>query len=58
MNQRVFDIINKISQEHSKKVFGYLDEDDLKNEIWCICLEKLKILIMTVANLNTFLGVS
>lgn len=42
LDPKVFDIINRISHEHSHKTFGYLDENDLKNEIWIICLEKLK----------------
>lgn len=42
MNKKVFDIIEKISKEHCKKTFGYLGEDDLRNEIWQICLEKLE----------------
>lgn len=34
-------IITRIADEHSNKTFGYLDKDDLKNEIWIICLEKI-----------------
>ena len=42
MTDEAYRIIEKISREHCKKTFGYLDQDDLKNEIWIICLEKLK----------------
>lgn len=42
MKEESYRIIEKIAEEHSKKVFGYLDRDDLRNEIWIICLEKIK----------------
>lgn len=42
IEQKVFDIIERISKDHSHKVFGYLTEDDLRNEIWVIALSKLK----------------
>src|SRR5687767_13562075 len=44
MDPKIFEIIDRIAEEHSgpRKTFGYLNEDDLKNEIWAICLEKLK----------------
>lgn len=41
MDQKTFDLIEKIAKEHCNKTFGYLDKNDLKNEIWVICLEKL-----------------
>lgn len=43
MDQKTFDIIDKIAREHSgrNKTFGYLDSDDLKNEIFLICLDKI-----------------
>lgn len=58
MDQEVFDIINRISAEHSKKVFGYLTEDDLKNEIWVICLDKLNDFDGDRGKLEHFLRVS
>lgn len=58
LDQRTFDIINRISVEHSHKTFGYLDEQDLKNEIWQICLEKLKDYDHTRGELEHFLRVS
>lgn len=36
-----FNVINKIANEHCHKTFAFLDEDDLRNEIWVICLEKI-----------------
>jgi len=41
LTKNEFEIINKIAQEHSNKVFGYLSKEDLVNEIWVICLENL-----------------
>jgi hypothetical protein len=42
MDKKTFEVINRIAKEHSGKTFGYLNSEDLKNEIWVICLEKLK----------------
>lgn len=58
MNQEIFDIINRISEEHSKKTFGYLTEEDLKNEIWVICLDKLNDYDGDRGKLEHFLRVS
>jgi len=60
MDQEVFDIISRIAEEHSgpKKIFGYLTEEDLKNEIWVICLDKLKDFDGERGKLEHFLRVS
>jgi hypothetical protein len=58
MNERTFEIIDRISKEHCHKVFGYLDENDLKNEIWAICLEKIKDFDYERGELEHFLRVS
>ncbi len=38
LNEKEFEIIDRIANEHCKKTFGYLEKNDLKNEIWVICL--------------------
>lgn len=60
MDEKTFKIINKIAEEHSKsnKPFGYLDRNDLKNEIWLICLDKLKDFNTERGELEHFLRVS
>jgi hypothetical protein len=58
MDKEVAKIIQKISEEHCRKTFGYLDEDDLKNEIWVICLEKLADYNNERGELENFLRVS
>jgi hypothetical protein len=58
MDQKTFDIIQRISNEHCHKTFGYLDEEDLKNEIWVICLEKLSDYTPDRGYLEHFLRVS
>lgn len=58
ISQTVLDIIEKISNEHCHKVFGYLDKEDLKNEIWVICLEKIKDYDERRGPLEHFLRVS
>jgi len=55
---KVFEIINKIAESHSGKKFGYLSKDDLKNEIWVICLDKLKDFDYEKGELEHFLRVS
>jgi DNA-directed RNA polymerase specialized sigma24 family protein len=59
MDKETFDIINRISEEHSgpRKKFGYLTEDDLKSEIWAICLDKLKDFDRDRGELEHFLRV-
>lgn len=42
MDKETFDLINSIAEKHSNKPFGYLTKNDLKNEIWVICLERLQ----------------
>lgn len=58
MDQKTFDIIERISREHSHKTFGYLDEGDLRNEIWTICLEKLPDFDYERGELEHFLRVA
>lgn len=58
IDKYTFDIIDTISKQHSNKVFGYFDKDDLKNEIWTICLEKLKDFNGKRGELEHFLRVS
>lgn len=40
--KKILDVIEQISLEHSHNTFGYLTQDDLKNEIWVICLDALE----------------
>lgn len=58
MDQQTFDIINKIANGHCFKTFGYLDQDDLKNEIWLICLSRLKEFDKDRGDLEHFLRVA
>ncbi len=58
MDVKTLDLIEKISKEHSQKTFGYLEEDDLKNEIWVICLEKIKDYDPARGELENFLRVA
>lgn len=58
MDERTFDIINRIANEHSGKIFGYLTKEDLKNEIWAICLDKIKDFDYERGELEHFLRVS
>jgi len=55
MDKKTFAIIDKIANEHSHKVFGYLDQNDVKNEIWVICLEKIKEFDTSKGKLEHFL---
>jgi len=57
MDEKTFNIIQKIADEHSHKKFGYLTKEDLKNEIWIICLEKLKEFDHSRGELEHFLRV-
>lgn len=58
MDNETLDLINRIANEHCKKTFGYLDEDDLKNEIWIICLDRLDEYDDSRGNLEHFLRVT
>jgi uncharacterized protein YeeX (DUF496 family) len=58
INDELFEIIDRISNEHCRKTFGYLDKDDLKNEIWTICLEKIEEYDSSRGNIEHFLRVS
>lgn len=55
---KIFEIINKIAESHCNKKFGYLSKEDLKNEIWVICLDKLKDFDYDKGELEHFLRVS
>lgn len=57
MDDKTFKLIEKIANEHSNKVFGYLDKEDLKNEIWVICLEKIDTYDISKGNLENYLRV-
>jgi len=57
MDDDKFQIIERIANEHSNKVFGYLDKDDLKNEIWVICLEQIDTYDDSKGNLENYLRV-
>lgn len=41
MNQKDLDLIHRIAEEHSNRVFGYLTKEDLVSEIWEICLNAM-----------------
>jgi hypothetical protein len=58
MDEKTFLIIQRIANEHSSKTFGYLTSDDLKNEIWAICLDKIKDFDYSRGELEHFLRVS
>lgn len=57
MSKKTFEIIERIAKEHCKKKFGYLTEDDLRGEIWKICLEKLPDFDKEHGHLENFLRV-
>lgn len=57
MDDKTFSVIERIAAEHSSKKFGYLTENDLKNEIWVICLEKLEDYSAESGELEHFLRV-
>lgn len=54
-----YQIIDRIAKEHSgkNKCFGYLDQEDLRNEIWLICLQLLSDFDSDRGNLEHFLRV-
>lgn len=58
LDQKTFDIIQRISEEHSNNLFGYLTKNDLKNEIWVICLDKLDSFTADKGDLEHFLRVT
>lgn len=58
IDERTFDLISRISREHSHKTFGYLTEEDLQNEIWCICLKLLESYDHTKGEKEHFLRAS
>lgn len=57
LTEKEMAIITKIAEEHSNKTFGYLDKDDLKNEIWVICLEKIETYSEEKGKLENYLRV-
>lgn len=58
MDQKTFDLIQKVANEHCHKRFGYFTTDDLKNEIWVICLEAINEFDSTRGELEHFLRVT
>src|SRR4051812_47077266 len=58
IDEETFRIIDRISREHSHKPFGYFAEDDLRNEIWVMCLNKLADFNTDRGQLEHFLRVS
>lgn len=58
IDQKTFDLISRIAEEHSHKVFGYLKEEDLQNEIWVICLKLLESYDYSKGELEHFLRAS
>ena len=57
LTEEEFETIQRIAEEHSNKTFGYLDKDDLKGEIWVICLEKLDTYSTDKGRLENYLRV-
>src|SRR4051794_10250497 len=55
MDQKIHDLIERIAKEHSRNKFGYLSEEDLKNEIWVICLERIEEFDYTRGELEHYL---
>src|SRR3990167_7640042 len=41
IKEQAYSVIAKIAEEHCHRTFAYLDKDDLYQEIWTICLDKL-----------------
>lgn len=58
IDEKTFEIINRIAKDHSAKTFGYLKQEDLKNEIWIICLEILQNYDYSRGELENFLRFS
>lgn len=58
MDKETFDIIDRISKEHSHKEFSYMTKSDLVNEVWIICLEKLPDYHPSRGKLEHFLRVA
>ena len=42
MDKKVRETIQSIAEAHSNKTYSYLEKDDLKSEIWCICIGALQ----------------
>jgi len=58
LTDKHIEIISRIADEHCSNTFGYLTKDDLKNEIWVICLEVLPDFNQDQGKLEHFLRVS
>lgn len=58
MTKETFELIDRIAKEHSKKEFGYLTQEDLRNEIWVICLDIISSFTKDKGELENFLRVS
>lgn len=41
LSQEVMNTIEKLATKHSSKPFGFYEKEDLYQEVWVICLEKL-----------------
>lgn len=58
LDKETFDLIKKIADEHCHKVFAFLDENDLRQEIWVICVEAIKHYKNKRGHLEHFLRVT
>lgn len=57
-SNQIIELIEKLSQEHCHNKFGYLDKNDMKNEIWVICLEQLEKYEESRGDIEHFLRVA
>lgn len=61
MDDKTTLLIQKIADEHArsahKKNFGYFEKNDLVNEVWVLCLEKIKEFDPAEGQLENFLRV-
>lgn len=57
MDEETFKLVSRIAKEHSGKIFGYLDKEDIEHEIWVICLEKINTYDISKGNLENYLRV-
>lgn len=58
LTDEVVELITRISEEHSSNIFGYLEIEDLRSEIWIICLEALSEFDINTGKLENFLRAS
>lgn len=57
LTDEAIDLIHRISHEHSNKDFPGYERDDIKSEIWQICLEKIHYYKPETGPLENFLRV-